>query len=193
VKRFCPEKRPRESVAATICLWIVVATAMAAPALAADGDKPADPVYITAEHLTADTAGRWAEFSGKVNAKQGETVITADRLKVVYARQASAGGSKQSTSQIERIEAAGKVVIRFDQRVAESREASYSVADRTLVLTGDPARVTEGENTVSGGRIVMKRNENRIIVEKPASGNVEAVFFTDDREAPVSPGRPAIP
>jgi lipopolysaccharide export system protein LptA len=65
--------------------------------------------------------------------------------------------------------------------VAEADEARYAVADRVLVLTGDPARVTENENTVTGGRIVMNRDENRIIVEKPAGGSVEAVFTTRDQ------------
>jgi len=73
------------------------------------------------------------------------------------------------------------VVIRFDQRVAEADEARYAVADRVLVLVGAPARVTEGENTVTGGRIIMDRDENRISVEKPESGSVEAVFYTRDQ------------
>ncbi|MDD2604080.1 MAG: LptA/OstA family protein [Desulfobacterales bacterium] len=162
-------------------LLIAVAMMLAAPALAADSDKPADRVYITAEHLTADTAGRWAEFSGKVNARQGATVITARRLKVFYASREAGSDTGQGMGQIERIEAGGDVVIHFDQRVAEADEARYAVADRVLVLTGDPARVTENENTVTGGRIVMNRDENRIIVEKPAGGSVEAVFTTRDQ------------
>lgn len=153
----------------------------AAEASADDGDKPADRVYITAEHLTADTAGRWAEFTGKVRAKQGATAINAQRLKVFYAQAQAAANGGQNASRIQRLEASGQVVIHFDQRVAEADEARYGVADRVLVLTGAPARVTEGENTVTGGRIVMDRNENRISVEKPEGGSVEAVFFTEDQ------------
>ena len=168
------------TLAAVACLFVLVAM-MAAPAFGDDGDKPADRVYITAEHLTADTAGRWAEFTGKVRAKQGATVITAQRLKVFYAPSEAAADAGQNISQIQRLEAGGQVVIHFDQRVAEADEARYGVADRVLVLTGAPARVTEGENTVTGGRIVMDRDDNRISVEKPEGGSVEAVFFTEDQ------------
>lgn len=168
------------TLTAAACLILLVAM-MAAPAFGDDGDKPADRVYITAERLTVDTAGRWAEFTGKVRAKQGATVITAQRLKVFYAPPETAANAGQNISQIQRLEAGGRVVIHFDQRVAEADEARYSVADRVLVLTGAPARVTEGENTVTGGRIVMDRDDNRISVEKPEGGSVEAVFFTEDQ------------
>lgn len=154
---------------------------LALPASAEDGDKAADRVYITAEHLTADTAGRWAEFSGKVRAEQGATVITARRLKVLYASREKAAGAGAGMGRIEGLEASGEVVIHFDQRVATGDEVRYRVADRVLVLTGTPARVTEGENTVTGGRIVMDRDENRISVEKPEGGSVEAIFFTRDQ------------
>ncbi|HDI58815.1 MAG TPA: hypothetical protein ENF48_00420 [Desulfobacteraceae bacterium] len=177
--RSCPEKRAT-MLAAAACL-LVFAMMTAAPAFADDGDKPADRVYITAEHLTADTAGRWAEFSGKVCAEQGTTVITAQRLKVFYAPSAAAAEGAPNIGRIQRLEASGEVVIRFDQRVAEADEARYAVADRVLVLVGAPARVTEGENTVTGGRIIMDRDENRISVEKPESGSVEAVFYTRDQ------------
>jgi lipopolysaccharide export system protein LptA len=165
----------------TAAMFILVAIMLAAPAFSADGDKPTDRVYITAGHLTADTAGRWAEFRGEVRAEQGATVITAQRLKVFYASQEAANIGAQGMGRIERIEAEGEVVIHFDQRVAEADEARYGVSDRLLVLTGDPARITEGENSVTGGRIVMDRDENRISVEKPAGGSVEAVFFTRDQ------------
>jgi lipopolysaccharide export system protein LptA len=185
----CSGKTGNSAAKASICL-LAIAAALACGAIgtpAAESDKQADPVYITAEHLLADTAGHWAEFSGDVQAVQGATKIRAERLKVYYHRQddasqkAQAAGSDSGAGQIERIEASGRVSIHFDQRVAESDEARYTAADRILVLTGRPARVTEGANTVSGGRIVMDRDKNRLTVEKQEEGRVEAVFFTRDK------------
>lgn len=173
-------------------VWLLVVAAAlncgAWQAIAAENEKPADRVYVTSTHLLADSAGRWAEFSGEVRAEQGTTVILAERLKVFYASsekaQSSAGAdAKQAMGggSIERIEANGQVKIIFDQRLAEADKAVYTTADRILVLTGQPARLTEGENTVSGGRIVFERNKNQITVEKPDKGRVEAVFFTKDQ------------
>jgi lipopolysaccharide export system protein LptA len=180
---------PARWAAKALIRLLVISAVMfcgADPIPAAERDKSDDRVYILSERLLADTAGRWAEFSGDVKAEQGTTSINADRLKVFYASPNSKPGApRASTSpdaagQIERIEAIGHVVIHFDQRVAESDEARYTTADRILVLTGKPARITEGANTVSGGRIVMDRDKNRITVERPDHGRVEAVFYTQD-------------
>jgi lipopolysaccharide export system protein LptA len=162
---------------AWICLAAVLILLSAGGVLAADPGA-ANQVHITADRLLADMGGRTAEFIGDVRAEQGTTVITAKRLKVFYAPSTGDHGPAASAAQgdIERLEASGQVKILFDDQVAEADEAVYTAADRILVLTGKAARITQGPNTVVGGRITLHRDENRITVEKPADGRVQAVF-----------------
>lgn len=136
------------------------------------------PVVITADRLLADMNGRAAEFVGQVRAAQEGTVITAARLKLVYASPAEGTAADADEAAIERIEASGEVVIRFEDRVAEADRAVYTTADRVLVLTGETARLTSGPNVVTGGRITFERDTDRLTVEKVPGGRVEAVFIT---------------
>ena len=171
--------------ALALALLLAVSAASAAPEDAAQGPA-AERVVITSDRLLADMQGREAEFVGSVRAVQGDTTLTAERLKVFYARRedgaptAPAEGAGPEGASIERIEAHGRVVIHFGDRVAEGEHAVYTAADRILVITGDGARITSGPNTVSGGRIVMDRDDDRLTVEKETGGRVEAVFFTED-------------
>ena len=50
------------------------------------------PVTILADQLITDGEKMWAEFTGTVKAVQGATVITSDRLKIFYRREANATG-----------------------------------------------------------------------------------------------------
>ena len=168
-----------------LAFLLAVAAVFAAPDEAAE-PPAAERVEISSDRLLADMQGREAEFVGQVRAVQGDTTITAERLKVFYARRedgaptAPAEGAGPEGASIERIEAHGRVVIHFGDRVAEGEHAVYTAADRILVITGDGARITSGPNTVSGGRIVMDRDDDRLTVEKETGGRVEAVFFTED-------------
>ena len=167
---------------ARLCLAAVWILLSAGGVLAADPGA-VNQVHITADRLLADMDGRTAEFIGDVRAEQGTTVITAARLKVFYAPSAGDQTPAEGAGQgdIERLEASGQVKILFDDRVAEADEAVYTAADRILVLTGKAARITSGPNTVVGGRITLHREENRITVEKPADGRVQAVFVDNGK------------
>lgn len=178
-----PARRAGGSALA-LAFLLAVTAALAASGNAAE-PPAAERVVITSDRLLADMQGREAEFVGNVRAVQGDTTISAERLKVFYARQedapaaAPAEGAGPEGAQIERIEAHGRVVIHFGERVAEGEHAVYTAADRVLVITGDGARITSGPNTVTGGRIVMDRDDDRLTVEKETGGRVEAVFFTE--------------
>lgn len=156
---------------------------LAAAAAAAEAPRQPDliskePIRITADSLTADTANRTAEFSGHVEAVQGATVIRSDRLIIRYrAGRAAEGSSAAPEGAIERIEAIGSVVIEMGNRVARSQRAVYEADDGTLVLTGPDTNVREGGNTIQGSRITLYRAEDRIKVEGEGQRRVEAVFF----------------
>ena len=156
------------------------AIAFITPALAqTPADEPGDPsaIEIQAEALEVDNAARVAEFIGSVTATQGETVITADRLRIHYQEGGTPAGTDGAEGNIDRVTAEGSVTIRFDDKVAESNTATYKMAERVLTLTGTPARVTSGRDAITGSRIIVERETGRIRVESQGEGPVKAVVY----------------
>jgi lipopolysaccharide export system protein LptA len=159
---------------------------LAAAAGAAESKTPAkgpgdskDKIRVTADTLTADDAGKWAEFVGNVKATQGETVITAERLKIFYSGSAApAQKGAPGGGTLKEVIATGNVVINFDKRVATSDRAEYQVETGILTLIGPNSKVTSENNFVIGDRITFNRNDNRAKVESSSRQRVEAEFYS---------------
>jgi len=137
-----------------------------------------EPIHIQSDRLLIDNAAGEAEFIGNVLAKQKETVIKSDRLKIFYNKETipddnTAAGEKS----INKIVANGHVNIQFDNRLAEADQAVYTAETKTIVLSGENSRITSENNLISGEKIIMYRNDGRIIVESGKNtGRVEAVI-----------------
>jgi lipopolysaccharide export system protein LptA len=160
----------------------LLVVAAAATAQTAAGPEPASPenerIRITAQRFEADMQTRGSEFSGNVEATQGDTVIRADRLQVFYNK--TEGGdapTDQLQGQISKIVALGNVRIKSGERTAEAARAEYKTATGVLELFGPHAMVKTGNNSIAGSKITLYRNDARIQVEGGDS-RVEAVFET---------------
>ncbi len=145
------------------------------PVSGAEEAAPSDRIQVRADRLVADQGGQYAEFTGNVRASQGNTVITCDHLRIHYAADI-AKGSEQSGDPIEKIVAEGHVTIRFDDKVAQTDQATYTTQDRVLVLSGEGSSVTSGKDAISGSKIIVDRISERIRVES-GEKPVEAVFY----------------
>lgn len=135
-------------------------------------------ITITSDLLITDNDSGFAEFSGNVRAMQGTTVISSDRLKVFYVDDADSekkitGGAEA----IEKIVAIGNVNINFEDKKALSNEAEYTIATRTLVLSGPDSKVITDNESISGSVITFYRDSGRIKVEGGKNVRVEAIFF----------------
>ena len=153
----------------------------------ADTDSPIpstnDPepkkIHITAQRLISDSANNSAEFIENVRAQQGDTVITADRLKIIFGG-TSNDKNASPTQSLEKLIATGHVEIKFDNRLAVAQQAVYITAQRVLTLTGPEASVTSGDNTISGETITFYRDDGRFTVEGGSNGRVKAVILPED-------------
>jgi lipopolysaccharide export system protein LptA len=170
-------------IVAMALLWLCGLHPFVAVGADSKGPSTQDPaarkIHITARQLVSDTAHNNAEFIGDVHARQGDTVITADRLKILF------GGSKPQegrspTQSLEKLVATGNVEIKFDNRLAVAQQAVYITAQRVLTLSGSPATVTSGDNTISGERITFYRDDGRFTVEGGSNGRVKAVILPED-------------
>lgn len=178
IKRPESDPSPRRPTGLFLCLLLAgvffAAVALADPAAEAEG------IRVTADRMVAESSARSAEFIGNVRAVQATTVITADRLKVFYRAGTAGSAPAQSETEagaIEKLHCTGRVVIHFDEKVAVCDEAVYTADDAVLVLTGPEASVTSGKNRVTGEKITVFRNEDRMLVESGSHRRVEAIFF----------------
>jgi len=172
-----------QTVSRMFCM--VMLTAAMLLAFAHAGTKPPDTdkkqeekIHISAETLISDKEAKYAEFIGNVIAKQGNTVITADRLKIFYEEVSGKEKSEaDKSSPITKITAEGKVTIKFDDKIAETGQAVYTTADKVLTLSGEGSRLVSGNDSIAGSKIIFYRSDGRIKVESSKEKRVEAVFY----------------
>ena len=134
--------------------------------------------FISADRLVTDNNTKSAEFTGNVKATQGDTVITADRLKIFYIADKKKGQRIAGAEAIQKIIATGAVEIRFGDILAKTRRAVYTKKSRTIVLTGANSWIGDGKNSVAGSTITLYMDDKRIKVSSGNSQRVEAVFQT---------------
>ena len=159
-----------------ICPGVSMAQAVGDPA-ATDQE-----LVITADRLDADAEGNYSEFSGNVKAVQGDTIITADRIRIDFkSSRNSSGQLSVGEDAVEKITATGHVKISTGEMTALTNKASYVTASRLLVLSGPDSTVKSGKNSITGAKITMDRASGRITVENNATNQVRALFFTNGK------------
>jgi len=144
-----------------------------------DDKVPADPIEITSDKLVTDNQNRSALFSGNVTAVQGGTKLTADELTIVYKSKSS--GESTATNDIERLEAKGHVRIEFDNKLAVSNQAVYTIEERKLVLEGPGSKVISDQDEITGTKITFYRNDGRMSLEGDGQNKVKAVIHSEQR------------
>jgi len=142
------------------------------------GTDADEPIHIISDQLLIDNAAGEADFIGNVLATQKESVIKSDRLKIFYKKDTiQDGNAAAGEKSIKKIIATGNVSIHLDNKLAETEEAVYTADTKILILSGENSRITSDNNLISGERIIMYRNDGRIIVESGQNkGRVEAVI-----------------
>lgn len=137
-----------------------------------------NPIHITADSLITDPQGKTAEFIGHVLATQGDTTITSDRL-MVYYREGLQSLSTSGMDAIVRIVAQEKVKIVLEDQVAYTEHAEYFTEKRIVILTGSNSRIVNGNDSISGHKITLYRDDGRIHVAGTPKEPVEAIFHSD--------------
>ncbi len=176
--------------ALALLFWIAWPCFYATPAWVWADDIPlnteskteTDKIHITSNSLVTDSEANFAEFIGDVVAKQGDTVITGDKLKIFYKNIADGGseGVEAGGSSVEKMVARGNVTIRMDNRLGEADKAEYFRDTGVIILTGKNAKISSGNNTVSGNKITIYRETNNMTVEHDGDKRVEAFLFSND-------------
>jgi len=130
------------------------------------------PVEMTADQLRVDQAAGTATFTGNVVVGQGEMRLSADRVEVEYG-----SDGITPTGRIERLHAAGNVVLVSGAEAAEAQSAVYTIDSGTIVMTGS-VLLTQGQNALSGERLVVNLANGTGTME----GRVKTIFQTGTGE-----------
>ena len=137
-------------------------------------------IRITADKLTAEIDAAEVEFLGNVKAQHSGTVITANRLKIVYDRSAvSKKGNSPKTAAFRKIIARGRVKIVYDNIIAEGDSAEFTIKSNIFVLTGKPSRVSRDGDLITGSKFTLQRSDGTLTVEGMGEDRVRAIFNLD--------------
>ncbi len=107
----------------------------------------ATPVEVTADSLSVDQGSGAAVFEGNVLVVQGDVRMSAGAVEIIYSDDTDGNG-------IEELRASGGVTFVTATDAVEAREAVYSIASGTVVLSGD-VLLTQGQNAIAGERLTV--------------------------------------
>lgn len=140
-------------------------------------------IRITADKLFGEIDAGVIEFVGNVKATQAETVITADRLKIIYHPDAIKGETPAlEPVSIEKIIATGHVKINYNNIIAETDEAEYTMKSEVLVLKGEQSKVTQAGHSITGTTFTLHRSDGKLTVESGEKQRVKAVFQPSEKD-----------
>ncbi|MFH0729940.1 MAG: LptA/OstA family protein [Pseudomonadota bacterium] len=147
------------------------------------GEKPVnDRIALESDKAIINRAERIIELEGNVKVSQGQTVITSNLVKLFLKEGASLDApQKTGENAIEKIVATGTVIFKLDIGTAYSDRAEYAAATKLLVLTGKEAKFISGENTITGSKITVNRENGMVIFEGGGKSRVEAVIYSKEK------------
>jgi lipopolysaccharide export system protein LptA len=128
------------------------------------------PIFITSDRMEVDRKKSMVTYSGRVVAVQGEMTMHSANLSASYS---------EDMKKVKEIIAEGNVQIVQGDRVATGSKSIFNGDAQTITLTGSPAVVKQGNNEISGSRIVFFIEEDRAIAEG-GSERVKATIFPEE-------------
>ena len=114
------------------------------------------PIDVSADRIEVQDRADRAIFAGNVHVKQAELTLDTERLTVAYS---STGGV-----QIQRLDAAGGVVVRSPSETAKGDIGIYDLDNRLITLLG-AVQLNRGTNQVNGSRLVIDLDSGRAVID----------------------------
>jgi lipopolysaccharide export system protein LptA len=126
------------------------------------------PIDVTASKLTYTDSDRKARFEGKVVAKGQDGTLKADRIDVFVRPIDSGTPANSQASQIDKMDARGRVHLEQPTRKGDGEHLLYTAADGKFVMTGrpgNPPSIFDAEQgTVTGDSLTFFSRDDRVLV-----------------------------
>jgi len=133
--------------------------AAATPAAAQRAHNSNAPINFDANAIELQDRANRAVLSGNVRVAQADMTLTAQRVTVAYTGQVVEG-----SPQVSRLDASGGVTVRRPDQSARSRFGIYDLNRRVITMLG-AVTLTQGGNTVSGGRLSINLDTGRAVID----------------------------
>lgn len=137
-----------------------------------------DPIYITADWMEADQTKNSITYKGRVVTVQNAMTMRSETLTAYY---------DPETKQMKQIIAEGKVNATQGDRIATGEKAVFDDKTKTVTLTGNPV-MRQGNNQVSGVKVIYFTEQDRSVVEGDKNTRVTATIFPDELKGQDSAG-----
>ncbi|MFH0782810.1 MAG: lipopolysaccharide transport periplasmic protein LptA [Pseudomonadota bacterium] len=130
------------------------------------------PIHIESNRMTSTEKSNSVVFTGDVDAKQGDVRIRSDEMTVYYTTADSAAtkpkdkkkspppSEKKASQQVEKLICIGNVEVTRGEWLGTSKKMIYLSKERQVILT-DNAKAWQGQNMVSGDKIIYYLDEGR--------------------------------
>jgi lipopolysaccharide export system protein LptA len=145
------------------------------------GVDTSTPIQIEADRMESSTENGAVLFFGNIKASQGDLVIHADEMTVLYTKTETQPGISADTAadlsqNIDKIIAKGNVKIVQGDWVAAGDTMDFNADARIVILAGN-ATAWQEQNMVSGEKIVLYLNDGKSIVESSSEGGERVKAF----------------
>lgn len=160
------------------------------PRSALAGHNTNAPVDVTSDRIEVQDRADRAVFSGNVHVVQADMTLDTDRLTVAYS-----GGQAASGLQINRLDAAGGVVVHSPSETAKGDFGVYDLNRKLITLIGN-VQLTRENNLVNGSRLVIDLDSGRAVIDggppgvNASGGRVTGHFTVPQRQQPQQQQQP---
>ncbi len=122
------------------------------------------PIHVESNRMTSTEKSNSVVFTGEVDAKQGDVRIRTDEMTVFYTAaddtKAKKDDKKKTSQQVEKLLCNGNVEITRGEWLGTAKKMVYLSKERQVILT-DNAKAWQGQNMVSGDKIIYYLDEGR--------------------------------
>ncbi|RIA44031.1 lipopolysaccharide export system protein LptA [Hephaestia caeni] len=168
----------------------VLVALLATGAIAQSRHNSRAPIDFSAAHIELQDKANRAVLSGDVVVRQAEMTLSAQRMTVAYT-----GRVLDGSPQVSRLDAAGGVTVTRPDQSARGNYAVYDLNRRVITMIGG-VTLTQGGNTVNGGRLTITLDTGRAVIDgaamaggstgatgttTPSNGRVTGRFSVPDR------------
>jgi lipopolysaccharide export system protein LptA len=126
------------------------------------------PIDFDAQSIQLEDRANRAILSGGVKIRQADMTLTAARVIVSYTGQVT-GGSPS----VSRFDASGGVTVTRPDQTARAQYGVYDINRRVITMLG-AVTLTQGKNTVSGGRLTINLDTGRAAIDGSGVGTTRA-------------------
>jgi lipopolysaccharide export system protein LptA len=117
------------------------------------------PVDVTSDRIEVQDRTDRAVFTGNVHATQADLILDTQRLTVAYS-----GGQGNTGLQINRLDAAGGVVVHTASEIAKGDLGIYDLDRKLITLIGN-VQLNRENNQVNGSRLVIDLNSGQAVID----------------------------